>query len=331
MLEVEKYPHSYPHCWRCKTELLFRLVDEWFIAMSWRDEIKAVVEQGRWLPEAINGKARELDWLDQHGRLDDLQEALLGPRPADLGGRGHRRLRGDRLARGAETARRRGLADVRGPHAAPALGGSGQDPQPEDRQPHVAHPRRGQSVAGRGHRAVLDHEVQHGSRILEKVVPGRLRDGGVPRPVPQLVLRHAGDEHDDGGAVAVPDAAGPRRWCATSAARRCTSRRATPSRSTRRHGYEIRNKKGELEKHPPMGGPDPLDVLPAQPGEQHQFRLPSPPTSCAASSRSSCGTPTPSSATTPGRRRAASTCPRRPCPSRSAPTSTAGFCRICKS
>ena len=67
LLEVEKYPHSYPHCWRCKTELLFRLVDEWFINMGWRDEIKAVVEQSRWLPEAINGKARELDWLTNMG------------------------------------------------------------------------------------------------------------------------------------------------------------------------------------------------------------------------------------------------------------------------
>src|SRR5262249_55378267 len=27
LLAIEKYPHSYPHCWRCKTELLFRLVD----------------------------------------------------------------------------------------------------------------------------------------------------------------------------------------------------------------------------------------------------------------------------------------------------------------
>ena len=43
LLAVEKYPHSYPHCWRCKTELLFRLVDEWFINMNWRDEIKEVV------------------------------------------------------------------------------------------------------------------------------------------------------------------------------------------------------------------------------------------------------------------------------------------------
>jgi isoleucyl-tRNA synthetase len=67
LLEVEKYPHSYPHCWRCKTELLFRLVDEWFINMSWRDEIKAVVEEATWLPEAINGKARELDWLSNMG------------------------------------------------------------------------------------------------------------------------------------------------------------------------------------------------------------------------------------------------------------------------
>src|SRR5262249_44190109 len=39
LFAVERYPHSYPHCWRCKTELLFRLVDEWFIDMKWRDEI----------------------------------------------------------------------------------------------------------------------------------------------------------------------------------------------------------------------------------------------------------------------------------------------------
>jgi isoleucyl-tRNA synthetase len=67
LFAVEKYPHSYPHCWRCKTELLFRLVDEWFIDMSWRDEIMRVTEQATFLPEAINGKARELDWLRNMG------------------------------------------------------------------------------------------------------------------------------------------------------------------------------------------------------------------------------------------------------------------------
>jgi isoleucyl-tRNA synthetase len=67
LVAVEKYPHSYPHCWRCKTELLFRLVDEWFIDMKWRDEIMRVVEDVTFLPKDINGKARELDWLKNMG------------------------------------------------------------------------------------------------------------------------------------------------------------------------------------------------------------------------------------------------------------------------
>ena len=67
LFAVEKYPHNYPHCWRCKTELLFRLVDEWFIDMKWRDEIMRVVENVTFLPESINGKARELDWLKNMG------------------------------------------------------------------------------------------------------------------------------------------------------------------------------------------------------------------------------------------------------------------------
>jgi isoleucyl-tRNA synthetase len=67
LLAVERYPHSYPHCWRCKTELLFRLVDEWFINMSWREEIMRATEEVTFLPESINGKARELDWLRNMG------------------------------------------------------------------------------------------------------------------------------------------------------------------------------------------------------------------------------------------------------------------------
>ncbi len=58
----EKYTHSYPHCWRCGTALLFRHVHEWFINMSWRDEIKENVKKIRWIPDW--GEARELDWLD---------------------------------------------------------------------------------------------------------------------------------------------------------------------------------------------------------------------------------------------------------------------------
>lgn len=65
LVAVEKYPHNYPHCWRCKTELLFRLVDEWYISMSWRDEIMRICHDITWIPE--DGLKRELDWLRNMG------------------------------------------------------------------------------------------------------------------------------------------------------------------------------------------------------------------------------------------------------------------------
>jgi isoleucyl-tRNA synthetase len=65
LLAWERYPHSYPHCWRCKTELLFRLIDEWFINMKWRDEIMKICHDIRWVPE--DGLKRELDWLKNMG------------------------------------------------------------------------------------------------------------------------------------------------------------------------------------------------------------------------------------------------------------------------
>ncbi|MEO7117666.1 MAG: class I tRNA ligase family protein, partial [Candidatus Limnocylindrales bacterium] len=76
---VEPFVHRYPHCWRCGTPLLFRLVDEWYISMgplydvprerltkeqvdaSLRYQIMEVVDQIRWIPGF--GYERELDWL----------------------------------------------------------------------------------------------------------------------------------------------------------------------------------------------------------------------------------------------------------------------------
>ncbi len=63
LVAIEDYPHIYPHCWRTGDELVFRLVDEWFIDMDWREEIKEVVKQIRWLPSNMDGQQRELDWL----------------------------------------------------------------------------------------------------------------------------------------------------------------------------------------------------------------------------------------------------------------------------
>ena len=64
----ESYEHSYPHCWRCGTQLIFRLVDEWFIAMDpLREPISASTRNARWLPEGIGLMERELDWLRNMG------------------------------------------------------------------------------------------------------------------------------------------------------------------------------------------------------------------------------------------------------------------------
>ncbi len=62
LYQVEDYTHRYPVCWRCSTELVFRLVDEWFISMDeLRHDMMDVTRQIRWIPSF--GLDRELDWL----------------------------------------------------------------------------------------------------------------------------------------------------------------------------------------------------------------------------------------------------------------------------
>ncbi len=62
MVRVEPWTHRYPVCWRCKNELVFRAVDEWFIKV---DELRPrLIEEAakvRWIPEYA-GK-RMHDWL----------------------------------------------------------------------------------------------------------------------------------------------------------------------------------------------------------------------------------------------------------------------------
>jgi isoleucyl-tRNA synthetase len=62
LYRAEMYTHRYPVCWRCGTDLLFRLVDEWFISMKeLRQPLMEVTKQIRWIPSF--GMGRELDWL----------------------------------------------------------------------------------------------------------------------------------------------------------------------------------------------------------------------------------------------------------------------------
>lgn len=60
---THQYKHSYPVCWRCKKEIIFRLGKEWAIAVDeLRPRLIANAKKVRWEP-AYQGK-RMLDWLE---------------------------------------------------------------------------------------------------------------------------------------------------------------------------------------------------------------------------------------------------------------------------
>lgn len=93
LYKTMNYKHRYPTCWRCKTELVWKVTDEWYIAMDrsianpklktknlklteWgeedekqkppdtrtlRERMKEVAEKINWLPAF--GLDREMDWL----------------------------------------------------------------------------------------------------------------------------------------------------------------------------------------------------------------------------------------------------------------------------
>jgi isoleucyl-tRNA synthetase len=54
LLHHEQYRHSYPHCWRHKTPIIFRATPQWFVSMQQAgllDQALAEVNDVRWLPE----------------------------------------------------------------------------------------------------------------------------------------------------------------------------------------------------------------------------------------------------------------------------------------
>ena len=62
LFKREQYTHRYPICWRHKSDLAFRLVDEWFISMDeFRHDIMEITRQIQWIPKW--GEDQELDWL----------------------------------------------------------------------------------------------------------------------------------------------------------------------------------------------------------------------------------------------------------------------------
>ncbi len=114
LVSVEEYTHSYPHCWRTDTPLIYRAMSSWFVAVTaFKDRMVELNQQIRWVPEHVRdgsfGKWLEgaRDWsisrnrfwgtpipvwksddqayprVDVYGSLDELA-ADFGVRPDDL-------------------------------------------------------------------------------------------------------------------------------------------------------------------------------------------------------------------------------------------------------
>ena len=64
LFEAPNFEHSYPHCWRCDTPLIYYARESWFIKMTEvKDDLIANNNTINWIPESI-GKGRFGDWLE---------------------------------------------------------------------------------------------------------------------------------------------------------------------------------------------------------------------------------------------------------------------------
>ncbi|MEI7535277.1 MAG: isoleucine--tRNA ligase, partial [Verrucomicrobiae bacterium] len=54
LLSQQNYSHSYPHCWRSKTPVIFRAMDQWFIKIDhnhFREQAVAEIDRVNWIPD----------------------------------------------------------------------------------------------------------------------------------------------------------------------------------------------------------------------------------------------------------------------------------------
>ncbi|MBP9691060.1 class I tRNA ligase family protein, partial [Candidatus Woesebacteria bacterium] len=73
IFKIEKYKHRYPGCWRCKAELVWKVADEWYIAMDFpvqkkmRNEKLEILNDKRTLRERMIEVAKKITWMPSFG------------------------------------------------------------------------------------------------------------------------------------------------------------------------------------------------------------------------------------------------------------------------
>ena len=64
LFDAPKFEHSYPHCWRCDTPLIYYARESWFIKMTAvKEDLIRNNNTINWIPQSI-GKGRFGDWLE---------------------------------------------------------------------------------------------------------------------------------------------------------------------------------------------------------------------------------------------------------------------------
>ena len=77
LVYAHKYKHSYPHCWRCKTDLVYKLISTWYIRMDEiRPQLIEAINEVEFQPEYA--KKRMLDWLNNMGDWNISRSRFYG-------------------------------------------------------------------------------------------------------------------------------------------------------------------------------------------------------------------------------------------------------------
>jgi len=64
LFNSSKIKHRYGHCWRCKSPIIYRNTDQWFIKVpEIKDKMLAEIERVRWVPDWA-GSGRERNWVE---------------------------------------------------------------------------------------------------------------------------------------------------------------------------------------------------------------------------------------------------------------------------